>query len=127
MSDEDSSKDSTPVSLKASIKSAIQSANRSLASLEEFVDKNVAPPVSKAVEAGSEISSKVLQVYEQRHDYGPHLVAGTTALVGGVVSLRRGKIPGAIVGLMAGGATYAAVYELPLDDVIDSIKKKIPK
>jgi hypothetical protein len=114
MSD-DNPKDNTPtipsVNLKSNLKSAIQSTNRALASLEDFVDINISAPVSKGLQQSAVYTAKAKKVYEHRLEYGPYLVAGSAVVVGGIMSLRRGKISGALAGLLSAGAAYTAVYE----------------
>jgi len=51
-----------------------------------------------------------MTTYEHRGQYGPQIVAGSAALIGGVVALRTGKIPGALAAGLTGAAAYGNVY-----------------
>jgi 2-methylcitrate dehydratase PrpD len=72
----------------------------------------------------SYLASKGFQVYERRHEFGPHLVVGSALTIGGLVALRRGRFSGAISGALTAGLTYVTLYELtPLDDLSDLFRK----
>lgn len=111
-------------SIRSGVHSVVTQTNRALAALEEWtgqVQEKFNEPISKGLHQGSILSDKVLTVYERRHEFGPHIVVGTGLLVGGVVSLRRGRLPGAFVGLLGSGIAYGVVYEpVPVEDIIDS-------
>jgi hypothetical protein len=51
-----------------------------------------------------------LVLYERRGQYGPQLVAGSAVLFGSIVGLRRGRVPGALVGSGVGVGAYANIY-----------------
>jgi hypothetical protein len=77
-------------------------------------------------EEGEVFSRKAIKVYETRHEYGPHIVAGSALLFGSIAGLRRGRLPAFLVGTSVGFATYVAVYEVDLYKFPDIIfgKKK---
>lgn len=56
---------------------------------------------------------KVRIVYEQRQYYGPQIISASTATVASLVTMRRGKIPGTLMGGITAASTYTAVYGLP--------------
>jgi hypothetical protein len=117
--------DNNTDALKSNLRSAIQSTNRALASLEDFLDTKVSKPVNYGLEQGSVLSEKVIYAYERRHEYGLPLVATSAAVVGGVVGLRRGRLPGAVAGLVSGGLAYTVIYTPAiLADAMDSVVPK---
>eukprot|EP00553_Chaetoceros_curvisetus_P008942 CAMPEP_0204629172 /NCGR_PEP_ID=MMETSP0717-20131115/17578_1 /ASSEMBLY_ACC=CAM_ASM_000666 /TAXON_ID=230516 /ORGANISM="Chaetoceros curvisetus" /LENGTH=138 /DNA_ID=CAMNT_0051646027 /DNA_START=111 /DNA_END=527 /DNA_ORIENTATION=+ len=99
--------------LKSAIKVAVVKTNGILSTLEnqkdatsDFVGSRVRP---LAVRLGSLAKSLIVK-YEMREYYGPQIIAGSTATIGGLVSMRRGKIPGVFMGALAGITSYGAVY-----------------
>ncbi|ACI65725.1 predicted protein [Phaeodactylum tricornutum CCAP 1055/1] len=112
-------------SVKNGIRKAVEATNRLLASLEtttDSVSKPLAKGVKKVEQEGSYLAGQVMRVYERRYEYGPHLVAGSALAVGGLMTLRRGKILGAASAALSGGLAYVAVYEpIPLQDMPDLI------
>jgi hypothetical protein len=91
----------------------------------EGVTKNIQKPVSTAMEElekfGTKAATQCRIVYERRHEFAPYYVAGATVGVGGIAALRRGRVPGVVLGALAGGITYMALYE-PLLDSAPSIE-----
>ena len=85
----------------------------------EVATKNVQKPVTTVVETlehyGTLVATQSRIVYERRHEFAPYYVAGATVGLGGIMALRRGRIPGVIIGVLAGGITYMALYEPLLD------------
>jgi len=109
---------------------AVESVNGFLAAVQDATE-NVRSPIVKGIdtiETGSSVvAAKAVHMYERRHEFGPHIVGGSSLLSGGIVAARRGRIPGVLVGSMVGGLAYLAVYEsIPLADVPDALfgKKK---
>ena len=58
-------------------------------------------------------AQRALAVYERRQQYGPQIVAGSTAAATLLVSLRRGRVPGVALGALTGLGSYSAVYGMP--------------
>ena len=68
----------------------------------------------------TQVAAQTRVAYERRHEFGPYYVAGATVTVGSITALRRGKIPGVTLGVLAGGFTYLALYNMePLLDAPD--------
>ena len=113
-------------SLKSGIKVAVDATNDALASAEETtisVRKPIAEGVKTVEHEGSKAISEVWKAYEHRHEYGPHIVGGSALLVGGLVGMRRGRIPAAVSAALIGGLAYTFVYEpFPLQDIPDMLK-----
>lgn len=111
----------TSKSLRDHIHAAVEATNKFLATVQDTTESIRAPIVKglHSVESGgSRVATKAMHVYERRHEFGPYLVAGSAVTVGGIVSFRRGRIPGALMGIMTGGLAYLAVYEsIPLQDI----------
>ncbi len=103
--------------LKSAIKAAVVKTNGILSTLEN--QKNVTSDlvgsrVRPLAERLNSIAKTLIVKYEMRHYYGPQIIAGSTAAITGLVSMRRGKIPGVFMGGLAGVGSYGAVYgELP--------------
>jgi hypothetical protein len=108
-------------SMRESIKSGVEAANRTLANLEETSDRISKPVVStfhKVEREGRDIAQQVSYVYTFRHDYAPYLMGGSF-LLGGLLGLRRGKIPAAVTASMFGFISYLGVYQVDI--------KKLPE
>ena len=106
--------------LKSTVHSAVVSTNQFLSTLEHTADsvtEAVRGPTAAGLEQATAFTKQAVAVYDRRYEYGPYLVGGTGVLTGGVVALRRGRVPGALAGLLAGGLAYAVVY-VPLEDVV---------
>jgi hypothetical protein len=99
--------------LYESISSAVSITNAALAQVEEKTDDFSTSVISRMRSFGSQASHvfrDTMVLYERRGQYGPQLVAGSALAFGGIVGLRRGRIPGVLVGSMAGGTAYANIY-----------------
>ena len=111
-------------SLKKSIKSGVESANTALAGLQERADK-VGQPLVKSLHTvqheGAIVANKATELYTKRKQYGPEIIAGSSLLVGGIVGLRRGRVPAVVSGAATGFLTYVGVYELDLHRLPDVI------
>jgi hypothetical protein len=115
---------SLQASLKTSIKSGVESANKFLAGLEERADKYGQPVVSSLhniQHEGEVVANKVTQFYEKRKQYGPEIIGGSALLVGGIVGLRRGRVPAIATAAVTGFLAYVGVYELDLHRMPDII------
>jgi len=106
-----SSKDEKP--LRQFVKGTVDATNHTLACMEhsyndaqEFVSSRIRPLYRQMSYAGS----RILDLYEQRQLYGPQIIGSSSVLLGGLTAVRRGRIPGAFMGVMAGAGAYAAVY-----------------
>lgn len=98
-----------------SLSSAVSVTNDALARVEEKTDVISITVLSRMRSVGNQASHvfrDALVVYERRGQYGPQVVAGSALAFGGLVGLRRGRIPGVLVGSMAGATTYANIYGL---------------
>ena len=96
------------------VKATVSGANSVLASLQstsEGIRKPVTSALKETEHQGTKMLSHCRVFYERRHEFGPYYVAGATLGVGGITALRRGRIPGVLLGVLAGGATYVSLYE----------------
>uniref|UniRef100_A0A7S2HE19 Uncharacterized protein n=1 Tax=Helicotheca tamesis TaxID=374047 RepID=A0A7S2HE19_9STRA len=128
MSDKDSSKSEntppTPSSsndrlLRDAIKTAVKSTNTLLASLEEITYETSSSFSSRLLTIGRQgrlVATKAYSAYEQRTEFGPQIVAGSAVLFGGLMALRRGKITGALSGVLGGSLAYGGVYGIEAAD-----------
>lgn len=107
-------------SLKSYIKGGVDSANAALAGLEASTE-NMGHPVIASLKTlkseGDIAASHLSNVYKHRKEYGPHIVAGSSLLLGGMVGLRRGRIPGIVTASATGLLAYVGVYELDFDKI----------
>ena len=103
--------------LRSFVQTSVRSINGGLATLE-----TVTTEVSKPLHTGfdtvatntSYASKKVVEVYDQRYQYGPFIIVGSAVVVGGLMALRsKSRTAGLITSLITGGATYGAIYENP--------------
>mmetsp|Transcript_91 Transcript_91/g.387 ORF Transcript_91/g.387 Transcript_91/m.387 type:complete len:168 (+) Transcript_91:89-592(+) len=109
--------------LKQGVKSAVESTNDALAKVEETtisIQTPVLESIKTAEEQGSLLASQGMRLYDRRHEYGPYIVGASAVAVGGLAALRGGRLPGVLAAALAGGVSYAAVYEpVPLPDLPD--------
>lgn len=99
--------------LLQSIKEIVKVTNSGLASFEEATDETSTMIVSRLMSLarqGRYLATRAATTYEHRSQYGPQIVAGSAAVVGGLVALRTGRIPGALAAGVTGAATYGNVY-----------------
>ncbi len=105
------------LNLKSAIKVAVVETNRILSTLENQKDATSDFAGSRLRPLGARLGSlakNLIAKYEMREYYGPQIIAGSTATIGGLVSMRRGKIPGVFMGALTGVTSYRAVYgEIP--------------
>ena len=102
-------------SLKKSLSKAVAEANRGLEAAEETINhirERVDPIIGQASETATFVAAAATQLYENRKEYGPAAIAGAAISVGALVTLRRGKLPGAVAATLASGVTYGVVYGL---------------
>lgn len=102
-------------SLKKSLRTAVQTTNRMLSTAEATVDtlrEPVASTWQKVTRGGATAAAHVVTAYDRRHEYGPLGIVTTAVATGAVVTLRRGRVPGAVAALLAGGVVYGVVYGL---------------
>jgi hypothetical protein len=104
------------ISVKKGVHFAVENTNSILATLEQssntassFASSRLRP-LWYHVKKYTQMS---MQVYQQREYYGPQIVLGSATAVGMLVSLRRGKVPGAITGTVMGLTSYGGVYGFP--------------
>mmetsp|Transcript_29850 Transcript_29850/g.63318 ORF Transcript_29850/g.63318 Transcript_29850/m.63318 type:complete len:144 (+) Transcript_29850:202-633(+) len=115
--------------LLQSIKQFVKITNSGLASFEEATDETSTMLVSRLhqlAKQGRYIATRAVSTYEHRGQYGPQIVAGSAAVVGGVVALRTGKIPGALAAGVTGAAAYGNVYGYE-DYSATSWRNSVPK
>mmetsp|Transcript_6654 Transcript_6654/g.18584 ORF Transcript_6654/g.18584 Transcript_6654/m.18584 type:complete len:162 (+) Transcript_6654:146-631(+) len=96
-----------------SLSAAVSATNAALAQVEEKTGAASSTVLSRMRSVGNQsghIFRDGFVLYERRGQYGPQLVAGSALLFGGIVGLRRGRIPGALVGSAAGIGAYVNVY-----------------
>ena len=96
-----------------SLSMAVSVTNAALAQVEEKTGAASSTVLSRVRSVGGQARGffrDVFVLYERRGQYGPQLVAGSALLFGGIVGLRRGRLPGAIVGSAAGVGAYANIY-----------------
>jgi len=118
------------ISLKTSIKKVVEVTNSTLATFEQTTDETSSAFVSRIMSRGRQarsIATRGVAAYEQRGSYGPQIVAGTALVVGGVVALRRGKLPGALACGLGGAAAYGNVYGYHNYYTATSWRKDLPK
>jgi hypothetical protein len=102
-------------SLKETLSKAVAGTNRGLETAEETVNhvrERMDPIIGQASETVTSVAAAATQLYEHRKEYGPVAIAGAAITVGALVTLRRGKLPGAVAATLASGATYGVVYGL---------------
>ncbi|KAL3823196.1 hypothetical protein ACHAXA_003475 [Cyclostephanos tholiformis] len=95
------------------VKQLVSMTNCALATFEEATDETSTMLVSRLRQLGKQgtyIATRVLATYEQRGQYAVPIVAGSAAVVGGLVAMRTGKIPGALAAGVAGAAAYGNIY-----------------
>jgi hypothetical protein len=68
------------------------------------------PVFKKLKKQGQFIAYCAIAAYVHRDQYGGLFVAGSAAIVGGIVAMRMGKIPGALAADMASAAAYGNIY-----------------
>lgn len=114
------------VEIKASVRSVIKlsvnTCNSALANLEhssEQVGKPFVATLMNVQQQGTTVARKALQVYDTRHEYGPHIIAASSLLCGSIAGLRRGRLPAFAVGATFGFAAYIVVYEVNLANFPD--------
>jgi len=103
-------------SLRSSIKSGVTTANGALASMEASTEKFRGPMVTSIKTVGKEgkhFAQEASHLYSVRHEYAPHIIGGATVL-GGLIGLRRGRVPAAIAGSASGFLSYLAVYQVDI-------------
>lgn len=108
--------------IRCGIKTSVKHTNDLLASLEisaTEVNSNFLSRLTSLEHQFRHVVSRGARVYQVREQYGVPIVAGSATVFGGATALSRGKGPGAVVGLLAGSATYAAVYGMPNNFIKD--------
>jgi hypothetical protein len=106
--------------LKSSIKAGVDTTNRALASLQESSEKIGHPVVESLMHIkheGEIATHHIGSLYESRKEYGPQIIVGSSLLVGGIVGLRRGRVPALVSGAATGLLTYVGVYEFEMHKI----------
>ena len=115
--------------LLQSIKQLVNVTNSALATFEEATDESSTMLVSRLQQIGKQgkyIATRAISTYDHRGQYGPQIVAGSAATVGAIVALRRGKVPGVLMGGLTGAAAYGNVYGYN-DYTATSWRNSVPK
>lgn len=104
------------IELKSTIKTAVSKTNEVLSTLEvqkDMTSNMVGSRIRPLVFQAKQVAQKAVIIYESRQHYAPQIIAGSAATIGLLVSVRRGKVPGALMGTVGGAGAYAAVYGQP--------------
>merc|ERR1712150_407500 len=96
--------------LTSAMKSAVDSTNKTLASIEEST-RTVRKPITNIGDEGKKLVHQVSNMYAVRQQYGLENITGSTIL-GGLVGLRRGRIPALVIGSISGFLAYVFVYQV---------------
>lgn len=107
--------------IKSTVKSAIHTVvgevNKGLAKIDEFKTKYVVPvqhQVQYLSQETTKITAKCIDFYNNdRYEYGPQIVIGTSFVLGTFNTLRRNRYTGLAYALLGGGISYAIIYENP--------------
>lgn len=104
------------IELKPTIKAAVVKTNEILSILEmqkDMTSNMIGSRIRPLVLQAKHVAQKAVIIYESRQHYAPQIIAGSAATIGLLVSVRRGKVPGALMGTVGGAGAYAAVYGKP--------------
>lgn len=99
--------------LLESIKQFVSITNSTLASFEEATYHTSSTFVSRLQQLGKQgryIATRASTMYDQRGQYGALAVVGSAAVVGGMVALRMGRVPGVVAASLGGAAAYGNIY-----------------
>jgi hypothetical protein len=103
-------------SLRESINDFVKLTNTTLSTMESKYQETIQAPMTQAVHQLSDttmtLSEQLNQLYEKRYVYGPYAIVGSSLLVGGIATVRRGRISGIVSTLMVGGLSYGIIYGL---------------
>lgn len=108
-----------PLTVKSAIKKSVKATNEALGQLQETseqISKPVVSRLSTLEKQAMHFAKRSLYMYERRRQYGPEIVLGSGAVLGGLVAARRGRIPGALAGIIAGSVSYLNIYTVDLID-----------
>jgi hypothetical protein len=98
-------------------------ANSALATLEDSSEKIRKPMASSMAvvnKEGKHLAQEASHLYSVRHEYAPHLIGGATVL-GGLIGLRRGRVPAAVTASMTGFVSYLVVYQVDVSKLPDHV------
>eukprot|EP00552_Chaetoceros_brevis_P002704 CAMPEP_0197736294 /NCGR_PEP_ID=MMETSP1435-20131217/1590_1 /TAXON_ID=426625 /ORGANISM="Chaetoceros brevis, Strain CCMP164" /LENGTH=134 /DNA_ID=CAMNT_0043324389 /DNA_START=85 /DNA_END=489 /DNA_ORIENTATION=- len=104
------------IELKSTIKTAVSKTNEVLSIMEvqkDMTSSMVGSRIRPLAFQAKQVAQKAVIIYESRQHYAPQIIAGSAATIGLLVSVRRGKVPGALMGTVGGVGAYAAVYGQP--------------
>ena len=96
------------------VKASVSGINAALSQLQhtsEAIRKPVTTGMEHLEHTSTQVATEARIAYERRHEFGPYYVGGATVSVGALTAMRRGKVPGLVLGGLAGAATYIALYE----------------
>lgn len=103
-------------SLRESIQEFVVQTNKTLASLEAKYQETIRKPMTQAVHQISDTSTTINEqatyLYKQHLPYEPYAMIGASILVGGLTSLRRGRVAGVGSTVVVGGLSYWFIYGL---------------
>ena len=101
-------------SLRQSIQEFVVTTNQTLSSLETKYQTMIRTPMTQTVhrlsDSTSTMSEQLHHFYVQQLVYAPYIIVGTSLLVGGVTSVRRGRMAGILSTMLVGGLSYGMVY-----------------
>ena len=109
-------------SLRESIQDFVIATNNALSSLEIKYQERIQQPTTQAIHQIADTTSTVREQFhqlyqQQRQVYGPYTIIGTSLLVGGITTLRRGRMSGIVSTVVVGGLSYGIIYGLhDMDD-----------
>ena len=66
--------------------------------------------VHRLSDSTSTMSEQIHHFYVQQLVYAPYIIVGTSLLVGGVTSVRRGRMAGILSTMLVGGLSYGMIY-----------------
>lgn len=101
------------IDLRSTIKTGVQKTNNLLSDMQTKkteVSNLTSSRIRPLANQVARFATKAVTAYENRSHYGPQIVAGSAATVGIVVAARRGKVPGVLMGGLAGYGANKAVY-----------------
>jgi hypothetical protein len=113
-------------SLRESIQEFVVKTNQALSSLELKYRDSIQKPASQAIhqlsDTSTTINEQAKRLYQEHLQYEPYAMIGATLLVGGLTTVRRGRVAGICSTVVFGGLSYWIVYGL--DDEISPIARQ---
>ena len=110
-------------SLRSAIRSGVKATNSALASMEQSTEQIRKPVVTAFQTVGREgrnLAQEATSLYTVRREYAPHIIGGSIVF-GGLIGLRRGRIPAAVTGSLLGFFAYLGVYQVDLQKLPEHV------